>query len=191
MCGAELMVTPTKDQIVQRATELFFMDNPSATTPEVYELKEGGYFLTAQQELMRGESAEALSYLEEQAHDLGRRVVTEEEHTKLIDLALRLEKLKEREKRLKSGELDLEARKNILDKTQKLEKVITHREANGKILKHRKKKAKRISCFSRFYAKCRKSGTREQCRTLTKKLCRRKKRKGTMEAPLMPAAPTI
>jgi hypothetical protein len=90
------MVTPSSEQILERATELFFRSNPQATTtPEESELHEGGYWNLARDELMRGESVEALSHLEEEAAQIGRRVVTEEEHDKLLDLAFRLEKLKE------------------------------------------------------------------------------------------------
>lgn len=112
------MATPTKDQIVEYATELFYRDNPDATTPEVYELKESGYYGVAQQELMRGESAEELSYLEKQAGAIGRRVVTEEEQEKLVDLAVGLEKLKEAEKQLKERKARREAPPEV--KTHKL-----------------------------------------------------------------------
>lgn len=55
-----LMVTPTSDEIRQYALGLFFNENPSATTPEDYELKESGYWETARNDLMRGESSEDL-----------------------------------------------------------------------------------------------------------------------------------
>lgn len=48
------MTTPDKQSIMQRATELYFKDNPHIqTTPEEDELKESGYFWASQTELMR------------------------------------------------------------------------------------------------------------------------------------------
>jgi hypothetical protein len=109
------MVTPTTEEIREEAMRLFYQSNPSAPTPEDEELKEGGYWGLAQQNLMRGESAEALAYLEQLANDVGRRIVTEEEHNKLLDLERKLDLVKEREKKLEVVKSHLEALKSDLD----------------------------------------------------------------------------
>jgi hypothetical protein len=119
---------------------------------------------------------EALSYLEEQAGSLGRRVVTEEEHEKLVDLSLRLEKLREKEKHLKSAEKDFEARRNIAEGMKQLENKVEHRETNGKIKGHRKP----VSCAS-LRGTCRSKGlSKKGCGTTLPLRCKRK-RKGVIE----------
>jgi hypothetical protein len=53
------MALPTTSQIHTKAEELFFAANPEAmTTPEINELKEGGYWHRAREALMRGAEAE-------------------------------------------------------------------------------------------------------------------------------------
>ena len=50
------MKLPTREEIRRKALELYFSENPYATTtPEDYELKEGGYWERARRILMRGE----------------------------------------------------------------------------------------------------------------------------------------
>jgi hypothetical protein len=178
------MVTPTADNIREEALRLFFTDNPSATTPEDYELKESGYWQTARDSLMRGESAEALGYLEQMANELGRRVVTEDEHSKLVDIELRLEKLREKEKRVKEAEKDIEARKRLLNSAEQLKSKIEHREVSEKVSKH-KKGAKRVSgtCKARFLRACRRKHIPlSQCSKMAKNLCTRKKATVTLPA---------
>jgi hypothetical protein len=132
---------------------------------------------------------EALSYLEEQAGSLGRRVVTEEEHEKLVDLSLRLEKLKEREKHLKTAEKDFEARRNIAESMKQLEKKVEHRETNGKIKGHKKgKKERKVSCRG-LMIRCRKGGlSAKRCQRIMPFHCRKKGKK-TMRLPEMPGMP--
>lgn len=137
---------------------------------------------------------EALSYLEEQAGALGRRVVTEEEHEKLVDLSLRLEKLRQKEKHLKETEQDFEARHNIAENMKQLENKVEHRETNGKIKGH----GKPVSCAS-LRGTCRRKGlSREGCKSTLPLRCKRK-RKGVIERakrkasllPSLPGFPTV
>ena len=138
------MVTPTKDEIRARALELFFLANPQTTiTPEDYELKESGFWQEAQTELMQGISAETLSYVEQMAHDLGLRVVSEADHDKLIDIELRVSRIKEKEKKLKALKEELEKLKKEFDKEGKpkivtVEKIVEH--IRFKTRKRRKKR---------------------------------------------------
>ena len=72
-------------------------------TPEPEELEEGGYTERARLQLMRStteQEQEALAFLERQAQELGRRVITEREQAQLADLAIRLERLKQREAKI-------------------------------------------------------------------------------------------
>jgi len=112
------MPTPNRDEARERALELFFQDNIGATTPEDYELKESGYWAVAVSELMRGESVEQLAYVEQLAHDVGRRIVTEAEHDKLIDLELKMSKVKEDKAKLKMAKLELESMRAQLDQVR-------------------------------------------------------------------------
>jgi len=68
------MTTPTKEQIRERATELFNNSNrhlPSIS-PEDSELKENGLWFEARNELMRDTArSQQLSYVEEMANELG------------------------------------------------------------------------------------------------------------------------
>jgi hypothetical protein len=125
------MTTPTTDRIRDFAQELYFIDNPEMTTPEDKELKESGYWETAQRELMRSGHAEhqpeALAFLEQQAAELGRRVVTDEEHGKLVDLERKLDQLKRKEKKLSETEKALSLRE-IRSRSAQLEKKIEKRE---------------------------------------------------------------
>lgn len=121
------MVTPTREEIREEALRLFFQSNPSATTPEDDELREDGYWGLAHQNLMRGESAEAVAYLEQLANDVGRRVVTEAEHNKLLDLERKLDLVKEREKKLEVIKAHLETLKGQLDskpQPQVIERIV-------------------------------------------------------------------
>jgi len=122
------MVTPTREEIREEALRLFYQTNPSATTPEDDELKEDGYWGLAQQNLMRGEeTTETLAYLEQLANDVGRRVVTEAEHNKLLDLERKLDLVKEREKKLEVIKLHLETLKTQLDEKpqpQVIERIV-------------------------------------------------------------------
>ena len=118
------MTTPTTDEIREEAKSLFFYDNPTATTPEDDELKESGYWKQARDALMRSESAEYLSYLEQQAHDIGYRLVTEADHNKLIDLESKLDRIKTKAAKLKVLESQLDALKADLDREGKT-KVVT------------------------------------------------------------------
>lgn len=137
------VVTPTKDEIRARALELFFQDNPTNITPEDQELKESEYWSSAQNELMRSEDVETLSYVEQMAHDLGLRLVSEADHDKLIDIELRVSKIKEREKKLAALKRQLEDLKSEFDKEGKpkvvtIEKIIEH--IRWKTRKRRKKR---------------------------------------------------
>ncbi|MCJ7424774.1 hypothetical protein MUP01_10980 [Candidatus Bathyarchaeota archaeon] len=122
------MPTPTGEEIREEALRLFYQSNPSATTPEDDELKEDGYWNLAQQNLMRGEeTTETLAYLEQLANDVGRRVVTEAEHNKLLDLERKLDLVKEREKKVAVIKAHLEALKTQLDEKpqpQVIERII-------------------------------------------------------------------
>jgi hypothetical protein len=125
------MVTPTREEILTRAESLFYVDNPGMPTPEEDELKESGYWETAQRELMRSgheeHHPEAIAFLEQQAAELGRRVVTDEEHGKLVDLERKLEQLKRKEKKLSETEKALSLRE-IRSRSAQLEKKIEKRE---------------------------------------------------------------
>jgi len=87
------MATPTKDEIEERALELFMARNHdiSCNTPELHELKESSIFLEAQHELMRSEENEALNYIEEMANENGYTLVkrkgedTDYEHVEFYD----------------------------------------------------------------------------------------------------------
>lgn len=101
------MVTPTKEAILERARQLYFKANPDAPTPEESELVEGGYAYEAQNMLMRNDVS-FRTYLEKEAAQNGLRIVTEDEHGKLIayerarsELAKEREKAKQLEKLLK------------------------------------------------------------------------------------------
>jgi hypothetical protein len=70
------MVTPKKEQIIERAKELFFQHewkngNRTSITPSERELKESGWLSVAQSELMRNEDTEYRSYIEREATELG------------------------------------------------------------------------------------------------------------------------
>jgi hypothetical protein len=77
------MVTPTKDEIVEEATRLYMEKNwkVSSNTPELCELKEGGFYNQARNDLMRSEGHEALSYLEELAAEAGYDLVKNKKAT--------------------------------------------------------------------------------------------------------------
>lgn len=78
------LATPTKEQIRERAIELFNNSNrhlPSIT-PEDNELKESGYWFEARDDLMRDDAKhETLSYLEQMASEIGYRIVPEKKKT--------------------------------------------------------------------------------------------------------------
>jgi len=70
------MGTPKHDEIVNRAVELWKIDRlrsgqPYEANPELEELKEEGFILLAQQELMRHQDAEYKAYIEKEARELG------------------------------------------------------------------------------------------------------------------------
>ncbi len=174
------MVTPTKDQIEERAKELFFRENPSAPTPEEEELKESSFWESARDDLMRGVDSEALSYVEQMAGELGRRVVTEEEHDRLIDLELRLEKLRAKEKKIAVSQEDLEARRKELSEIQTkastLGETVVHREVKEAPLHkaERKRPLKPQDCRALAIRKClKKELHRQTCLRMAKRVCPR------------------
>ena len=67
------MTTPTRNEIIQKATEDYMKENWKISTnnPEVDELKEGGFYNAAKDELMRSVGNEAQIYLEELANQAG------------------------------------------------------------------------------------------------------------------------
>ena len=67
------MTTPNREEIIQKATELYMADNwgISTNTPEDDELIESGYFQNAQHELMRNEGNAAMNHLEDLANQHG------------------------------------------------------------------------------------------------------------------------
>lgn len=137
------MVTPTKDEIRERALKLFFRENPTGLTPEDEELKESGYWARAQQELMRSEDVEALAYVEQLANDVGRRLVTEADHDKLIDIELRTARIKKKSKKLAALKNDLERlRRELISQGKKpvvtVEKIV--KEIKWRTRKRRKKR---------------------------------------------------
>jgi len=70
------MTTPNKEEIEERAKELFFKDNLDAPTPESEELVESGYTYEARNQLMRDqEKHEVLGYLESMANEYGLELV--------------------------------------------------------------------------------------------------------------------
>lgn len=88
------MATPTKTEILEKAEELFHRDNQQFITPEEQELKESGYYTEAQHQLMQGENAEAISFIEQQANELGFRLIPEKQHSDILYYQLKLEKLR-------------------------------------------------------------------------------------------------
>lgn len=80
-------MTPTKEQIYELAKELWFQDRlrregaqALAINPEIEELKEEGFILAAQHELMTNmETSESRTYLEELAHSQGYTLKKESE----------------------------------------------------------------------------------------------------------------
>jgi len=101
------MTTPNKEAILELAEKLYFKDNPDAPTPEEHELVESGYCYEAQNQLMRNDTSFE-SYLEEQAAQNGYRLVTEEEHSKLIELESAKEQAKKDRQKTKKLEEELE-----------------------------------------------------------------------------------
>jgi len=101
------MTTPNKEAILEHAKELYFKDNPDAPTPEEHELVESGYCYEAQNQLMRNDTSFEL-YLEEQAAQNGYRLVTEEEHSKLIELESAKEQANKERKKTKRLQEELE-----------------------------------------------------------------------------------
>jgi len=101
------VTTPNKEAILERAQQLFFKDNPNAPTPEKDELIESGYYYQAQTQLMRND-ASFEAYLEEQAAQNGYRLVTEEEHSKLIELESAKERARRERQKTKRLEEELE-----------------------------------------------------------------------------------
>jgi len=65
------MTTPNRQQIEERARELFHKDQRTEINPERDELKERGYLHQAKNELMRSEGKKFLTYLEKEANSLG------------------------------------------------------------------------------------------------------------------------
>jgi hypothetical protein len=175
------MATPTKDEIRDFAQELYFIDNPELTTPEDKELKESGYWETAQRELMRSgheeHHPEAIAFLEQQAAELGRRVVTDEEHGKLVDLERRLEQLKAKEKKLSEKEKLLSLR-DIQSKTEKLEEKIEKREKPEKPYKPKVARCyiPKTKCARSLWAACKKRKIScPKCQRLIQISCRKKR----------------
>jgi len=108
---------PTRDEILDKALEIFFKENPDAPTPEEEELKEGSYWERARQELMTGFKSQLeayLAYLEEETaktrEALG--VAPPPPPPRLEELELQLSTLRERyettKRRLKEAEEEIE-----------------------------------------------------------------------------------
>lgn len=101
------MTTPNKEAILELAKELYFKANSDAPTPEEHELVESGYCYEAQNQLMRNDASFEL-YLEEQAAQNGYRLVTEEDHSKLIELESAKERARNERQKTKRLEEELE-----------------------------------------------------------------------------------
>lgn len=80
------MVTPTKDEIIERAFEMYQQKNHviSCNNPTINELKEEGTCYEARDELMRSEGSEALDYLQEMAAEAG-YVLVKDKHASEYD----------------------------------------------------------------------------------------------------------
>jgi len=109
---------PTRDEILDKALEIFFKENPGAPTPEEEELKEGSHWERARQELMTGLRSQLeayLAYLEEETaktrEALG--VAPPPPPPRLEELELQLNTLKERyetsKRRLKEAQEEIES----------------------------------------------------------------------------------
>ena len=117
------MTVPTNIDIYYKAIELFFKDNPNATTiPEIEELIEGGYWDKAKQELMRGEKVnyetEQVRYVQSLINELSRmgfRVIFDEEELNRIQQGImELKQIEEKQKELeKPPDFEVEFKKRI------------------------------------------------------------------------------
>lgn len=93
------MVTPTTEEIRTKAITLFMRDEYTAapediTTPEDYELKEGGYWLQAQHELMRGLPTfkREKMFLENRRAPVSPKDTPQQQHVKLVMALVQLRK---------------------------------------------------------------------------------------------------
>ena len=93
------MVTPTIEAIRAKAVMLYMKNEYSAapedvTTPEDYELKEGGFWLQAQTELMRGPSTHEREkmFLENRRAPVSPKDTPEQRHVKLVMALAKLRK---------------------------------------------------------------------------------------------------
>ncbi len=102
------MPTPRREEILEMAKELFLKENPNAPTPENHELVESGYYHKARDQLMQNEENRFHDYLEEQATQNGYRIVTEREHSKLVDLERTKNQLRTEKNRARRLEEELE-----------------------------------------------------------------------------------
>ena len=114
---AEVPHMPTRDEILERAIELFMYEHPEAPTPEEYELKEGNYFERARLDIMTGVRSELekyLAYLESEADRIREELDIEKPlppEERISELELELSTLSERHKtavkRRKEAEAEL------------------------------------------------------------------------------------
>lgn len=139
------MPTPTRDEIRERAIYLFQSSTESFITPEDDELKESGFWEQAKIDLMQAEGTESLEYLEQMAHDIGLRLVSEADHDKLIDLERRLSQVKEREQQTRILKAGLESIKTDLDKEGKTKTVTVEKIVKEMRWRTRKRRKKRIA----------------------------------------------
>jgi hypothetical protein len=97
------MATPNSEEILEKARELFFIDNGhSSITPEDYELKESGYYTQARNVLMTGEDTQLLAQAEEFANGLNLVLVSKKDKEKLEDLEDKKKELTKKEQKIMS-----------------------------------------------------------------------------------------
>jgi hypothetical protein len=138
------------EEIREEATRLYFQDpQPTTTTPTDDELKEAGYWRLARDKLMREPGKEAYpgmgeDYLEELAHDVGLRLVSEADHDKLIDLEVRGSRIRNREKRVQQMTRDLEILRADLHREGKLKTVTVEKVVQEIRWRTRKRRKKRV-----------------------------------------------
>lgn len=92
---------------------------------------------------MRSPGTESLEYIEQMAHEIGYRLVTEKDHDKLLDLERRVTQIKDKEQQIKVLQSGLENIKRDLDsqgnvKTVTVEKIL--KEVRWRTRKRRKKR---------------------------------------------------
>ena len=85
------------------------------TSPEDNELKEEGFWSTAQSNLMHSEGKRAFDYeqmsqletVETLAHDIGKRLVSEADYDRLIEIETRITRSRKPEEQLRIMQTDL------------------------------------------------------------------------------------